>query len=450
VTAGTDSHPDDPHVEALGTVRQVTPPPAARALSTLCRVDYEDAFLVETGPAQDRTGEQWARAILEDAPMSTRNALSRGWSALGLRLGSTQSDRFVLGWEVRRSTPDVALLGASGRLGLSGELLFECQQHTLLFANFVQLENRIARALWAGIAPRHRQVVRDLLEQAIAYAPIGPPDLNISNRASGGMMEPVEPLAEQFRRRAFECRLTPDRALETVAEAEAFLRDRGLLTRTADCALPSLYEACHEDPYKAGSPGFATWPATKWPWFGELAGRGYLIAGVHRGKNLLVSSEVAGLLDPICRAEIGRMRAADPGWRRLLDHLAAAGPSSVEDLRVELRLKRQELNALRSPLERCGAIISRSLHVTAGEGHSYSSELARWDQAYPGHGEADADPGRALADLVAAGVRAAVVAPERELRRWFSWQWYWTDTLVDGQVRAGRLRRVDGHLTMTG
>jgi hypothetical protein len=264
------------------------------------------------------------------------------------------------------------------------------------------------------------------------------------------MMEPVEPLAEQLRRRAFECRLTPDRALETLAEAEAFLRDRGLLTRTADCALPSLYEACHEDPYKAGSPGFATWPATKWPWFGELAGRGYLIAGVHRGKNLLVSSEVAGLLDPICRAEIGRMRAADPGWRRLLDHLAAAGPSSVEDLRVELRLKRQELNALRSPLERCGAIISRSLHVTAGEGHPYSSELARWDQAYPGHGEADADPGRALADLVAAGVRAAVVAPERELRRWFSWQWYWMDTLVDGQVRAGRLRRVDGHLTMTG
>ncbi len=166
MTVGTDSHPNDPHVEAPGRVRQVTLPPAARALSTLSRVDYEDAFLVETGPAQDRTGEQWARAILEDAPKSTRNALSGGWSALGLRLGSTQSDRFVLGWEIRRSTPDVALLGASGRLGLSGELLFEHQQHTLLFATFVQLENRIARARWAGIAPRHRQVVRGLLEQA--------------------------------------------------------------------------------------------------------------------------------------------------------------------------------------------------------------------------------------------------------------------------------------------
>jgi hypothetical protein len=162
--AATDSDPDGPHAAAAGTVRQVTLPPAARALSTLSRVDYEDAFLVEAGPADDRTGEQWARAILEGAPASTRSALSRSWAALGLRLGSAHSDRFVLGWEVRRSTPDHALLGASGRLGLSGELLFERQQHTLLFATFVQLDNRIARGLWARIAPRHRQVVRDLLE----------------------------------------------------------------------------------------------------------------------------------------------------------------------------------------------------------------------------------------------------------------------------------------------
>jgi hypothetical protein len=167
VSANTDSHPNDPHVETLGSVRQVALPPSARALSTLSHVDYEDAFLIETGPAHDRTGEQWARAILEDAPISTRKALSTGWSGLGLRLGSTQSDQFVLGWDIRCSTPHVALLSASGRLGLSGELLFECQQHTLLFANFVQLDNRIARGLWAGIAPRHRKIVLDLLEQVV-------------------------------------------------------------------------------------------------------------------------------------------------------------------------------------------------------------------------------------------------------------------------------------------
>jgi hypothetical protein len=260
----------------------------------------------------------------------------------------------------------------------------------------------------------------------------------------------VESLTGLRERRAFQCRLTPDRALRSLEEAEMFLRDRGLLTRTADCALPSLYQACHEDPYKIGSPGFATWPATKWPWFGELAGRGHLVAAVHRGKNLIVTGEVARLLDPICRAEIERMRAADRGWARLLDHLAAAGPSSIEDLRTELGLKRQELTSLRAPLQRCGAIISRSLQVTAGEGHLHSSELVRWDQAYRGTGGADANPSQALKDLLAAGVRASVVAPELELRRWFSWQWYWTDTLVDDLIREGRLRRVDGHVMTAG
>jgi hypothetical protein len=67
---------------------------------------------------------------------------------------------------VRRSTPDVALLGASSRLGLPAELLCKRQQHTLLFATFVQQENQIARAVWAGVAPVHRPVVRYLLERA--------------------------------------------------------------------------------------------------------------------------------------------------------------------------------------------------------------------------------------------------------------------------------------------
>ena len=58
----------------------------------------------------------------------------------------------------------------------------------------------------------------------------------------------MESLIELQERRAFESRLTPDRALQTLEEADAFLQGRGLLTRTADCALPSLYEACHENP----------------------------------------------------------------------------------------------------------------------------------------------------------------------------------------------------------
>jgi hypothetical protein len=63
---------------------------------------------------------------------------------------------------------------------------------------------------------------------------------------------------------------------------------------------------------------------------------------------------------------------------------------------------------------------------------------------YPGTGPASGY----LGDLVVAAVRAAVVAPEAELKRWFSWQWYWDGSLVEDLVRDGRLRRVEGHVTM--
>jgi hypothetical protein len=154
-------------VQEPGRVRQVELPAQARALSTLPRIDYHDAFAVEAARGQGRTAEQWARAVLEDAPLATRRALTRGWFALGLRLGPVRSGERVLGWEIRRSTLDAVLLGAGGRLGLEGELLFLRQQDTLLFATFVQLGNPAARALWAGISPRHRQIVAGLLEQAI-------------------------------------------------------------------------------------------------------------------------------------------------------------------------------------------------------------------------------------------------------------------------------------------
>jgi hypothetical protein len=250
-------------------------------------------------------------------------------------------------------------------------------------------------------------------------------------------------LAELEERRAYECRLTPDRALETLDEAEEFLLDRGLLTRTVDSALPSLFEACHEEPYARESPGFGQWPATKFPWFGRLGARGHLVLAIHRGKSLLVTDEIAALLDPICRTELARMEEAQEDWARLLRHLAEAGPSELEDLQTELALAPKELKSLRSPLERCGAVVARS--IVYEEPHRHTSVLLRWDQAHP-EPSGGSDLRQALGGLVCAGVRAAVVTPEREPARWFSWRWYWDEGLVDDLVEAGRLVRVDGHL----
>ncbi|HKI22122.1 MAG TPA: hypothetical protein VKA24_01745 [Gaiellaceae bacterium] len=246
-------------------------------------------------------------------------------------------------------------------------------------------------------------------------------------------------LAELLERRAYQLRLTPDRALETLEEAEEFLHERGLMTRTEQSALPSLYEACHEDPYMPASRGFGQWPETKWPWFGELADReGAYALKIHRGKHMLFTEQVAALLDPILRDELARMHSASDDWAQLLDHLEAAGPSEVEDLHEELGLSSKALKDVTSPLERCGVVVSRSLAVSAtAEGpHPHTTELARWDQVYP---EPSASGG--LEDLTVAAVRAAVVAPERQAYRWFSWSWLYRKTLMDDLVAEGRLWR---------
>jgi Family of unknown function (DUF6463) len=164
--SGAEAHRD---VETPHRVRWVQVPPTARALNRLARVDYEDAFIVEIGRAQDRTAERWARAIFDDAPMPIRRPLRWAWLAQGLKLGSARSDRLVLGWELRDSTPDFALLGADSRIGMPAEILFMRQQDSLLVAVFVQHENPIARAVWAVVQHLlHRRLSPSIASSGVA------------------------------------------------------------------------------------------------------------------------------------------------------------------------------------------------------------------------------------------------------------------------------------------
>lgn len=251
-------------------------------------------------------------------------------------------------------------------------------------------------------------------------------------------------LTELEQRRAFLCRLTPDRALESLEATLSFLRDRGFLTRSADSALPSFFGACHERPYSPGNKGFGSWPATKYQWFSELARLpGVHELRIHNGKAILLTDETLALADPICRDELDRMEREDGSSARVLRHLAEAGPSSPDDLRTELVLAPRELKSLLLPLERRGAIVRRDVVVREG-GHSHSSAIARYDQAYP----APLGGAGGLAELVVAATRAAVIAPERELPRWFSWRCYWDDDLVERLVAGQRLVRVDGHVAV--
>jgi hypothetical protein len=149
-------------------VSQVLLPPDARRLSTLSRVDYEDAFIVDA--AGQRTAEQWARAVFNDAPVAVRARLVSGWTGLGLNLARPSSAPRVLGWTVRHNSPEVMLLAADSILGLQAELLFRTEPRGVLFATLIQQNNAAARALWARIIPTHQKVVRSLLEHAALRA----------------------------------------------------------------------------------------------------------------------------------------------------------------------------------------------------------------------------------------------------------------------------------------
>jgi hypothetical protein len=244
---------------------------------------------------------------------------------------------------------------------------------------------------------------------------------------------------ELEQRRAVACRLLPERALATIDEAEEFLLDRGMLTLMPDCSLPSLFGACHEEPYKPGGRGFAGWPRTKWGWGGALAARpGIFSVRLHAGKGLFLTEESAALADPLCRAELADADdgGGGPAAQRLVRHLAEAGPAAIEELKEEFGLHSKELRGLRARLERVGVVVAMDLRVeTEDGGHRHTSELYRWDHVFP-----EPSPGAGgLDELVVAGVAAAVLAPEREARSWFSWRA--SPEGIDALVEEGRLER---------
>ncbi len=226
-------------------------------------------------------------------------------------------------------------------------------------------------------------------------------------------------------------RLTPDRALGSLDEAAAWIEERGMATLMPCCSLPSLFAACHEEAYAPDKPGFGQWPKTRYWWPSALVQcPGIHGLKIHRGKTLLVADRVARLADPLARAALAD--AEHGPHARLVSHLAAAGPSLLGELKEELDLDTKALKKACDALERTGAVVSRQMVV---EPHRHTSELWRWDQLFPEPYAGGID------DLVLAGVEAAVVAPERELRTWFSWP---VGDAVDRLVDAGRLVRADG------
>jgi hypothetical protein len=238
------------------------------------------------------------------------------------------------------------------------------------------------------------------------------------------------------------CRLSPDHALASLDEAEEFLRDRRMLTLVPDSSLPSLFAATHEEAYAPGKAGFGSWPKTKWKWGGELAARpGVLTPKIHKGKILFLSREAAAAADPLCRESLDQAEdgGLGPEAAAIVRHLAAAGPSGLDDVKKELAMDPKALRSAREKLERSGAVVAKEALVPVGiePAHRHSTTLARWDQVWTQRRKAS--PAAALDDLVVLAVRAAVVTHQDDVKDSFSWPVL--ASAIDRLVAAGRLSR---------
>ena len=149
------------------TVRQIPTPPEARALGSLSRIDYSDAFIAETDRAQDLTAEQWMRRILEASPNRFRLLAPAAWFSLGLKHGLPWSDETLLGWRIRRKEDDWILVGAESRVGSPAELLLRRETDSIHFSTLAQIGNPVMRGVWAAIERPHQRIVAQLLGRAV-------------------------------------------------------------------------------------------------------------------------------------------------------------------------------------------------------------------------------------------------------------------------------------------
>ena len=218
------------------------------------------------------------------------------------------------------------------------------------------------------------------------------------------------------------CRLSPEWALKTLDEAAGFLRDRGMLTLSPDSWLPSLFQACHDEPYSAHARGFGGWPRTKWMWPARLGTRpDVVVTRLHRGKLLYLADPLGSGLASLCRTSAEE--AADGALGSDAAHLMGLlsdGPLLLEQIHAA-GLTDKRLRRARAALERVGAVFTEEVRLEGRDGgHRHSVRLSRADQRLAATGPpVDWDEG--LTGLLVAAVRSAVVAPARDVSRWFSW-----------------------------
>lgn len=140
-------------------------PPAVRSLTTLADPDYVDLFTITTPMATDKTAEEWSRAILEQAPLSRRNARAL-WRLMGLRLGPRHTPDHVQGWKIAARGDDwMRVETASWYVSAQAVCLVEQGQVSISLS--LRYDRPFAQLVWFLVSDPHQRAVPIMLHQAV-------------------------------------------------------------------------------------------------------------------------------------------------------------------------------------------------------------------------------------------------------------------------------------------
>jgi hypothetical protein len=151
------------HVSSF--VEQGHVPEAVRSLSTFAHPDYVDLFTITTPIATDFSAEQWARAVLEQAPLSRDNA-RRLWRLMGLRLGPEHSPQHVQGWKIA-ARGDNWLRAATASWYMAAEAVCLVEKRQVALSLSLRYDRPVAPVVWALVSGPHQRGVPVMLRQAV-------------------------------------------------------------------------------------------------------------------------------------------------------------------------------------------------------------------------------------------------------------------------------------------
>lgn len=144
---------------------EVDMPAAASRLRLLDRVDYQDAFRVDTTVVC--TPERWMRTLIEGAPHWFRLPWVHllGKALLRAEIGPMDGTKHVLGWKVLINRPDAFAVGLDSPNGLI-RLITVTPPGRAAFATQIRFDTARFRVFWPAIRPGHRYFAPDLLRRA--------------------------------------------------------------------------------------------------------------------------------------------------------------------------------------------------------------------------------------------------------------------------------------------